>query len=150
MKLMKEASKKFVAVALASTMALSMLCGCSSKNEKKYDTSLNGTIILTFKDNQRDIVDFKGYCTNAACDNKVYQSLVTDEYIIDDSCNEKYYYPNLTKYILNHRDIISADSILSYLTADEMVKMFKDELTEEDVTIITKRILSNEEENIVK
>lgn len=150
MKLERNASKKFVAVALASTMALSMLCGCSSKNEKKYDTSLKGTMVLTLEDNQKDIVNFKGYCSNATCDNKLYKSLFTDEYIIDDSCKDKYYDADFTHRILNHRDIISADSILSYLTTDEMVKMLKDELTEEDVTIITKRILDTNEKSKVK
>lgn len=51
----------------------------------------------------------------------------------------------MTSYHLNHYNISSVDSIVSFLTADEIIKSSKGELTEDDVLNIVNRILEKED-----
>lgn len=150
--------RKVAALALVGTMATSILVGCGSKDSTTSfldGTTLEDTRVISFEDGHKDItnIEYIG-CNNRKCDcdKKMYRSIVTDEYFANDECKASIYYnhSNNNQYILNHYNIINDESIISYLTTDEIVKASKNELTEDDITNIISRIFTKEETQKLK
>lgn len=133
--------RNFVALALVGTMTTTMLVGCSSKASKTSfldGTILEDTRVISFDDGHKDIVKIYDNCFGKF---HHYKSIVTNELFAGKDC---------TTGMRNKYDISSDESILSYLTTDEIVKASKDELTEDDICNIISRIFTKEEEQKIK
>ena len=140
----KNLKVRIAALALSGAMVFTTLTGCAKKSYLS-NTDLEEAKVITYEDGNKDVVKHEGYCTSYSCDEKIYRSIVTNEYIVNDNCKEQYYTPApaFTSHYLNHYNIDSIDSIASYLTTDEIIKAAKGELTDDDVFEILKRILNN-------
>lgn len=121
---------------MASTIFAVGLTGCS----KQKESLLNGTVledsrVITFEDGHVDIAIMDKRCME---DDEVhhYRSIITDELFGSKSCKNVFIY---------HYDISSNESIVSYLTEDDLTKAMKKELTDEDIANIIKRIVSSDE-----
>jgi len=96
---------------------------------------LEDSRVITFEDGHVDIAIMDKRCME---DDEVhhYRSIITDEFFGSKSCKNVFIY---------HYDISSNESIVSYLTEDDLTKAMKKELTDEDIANIIKRIVSSDE-----
>lgn len=141
--------KSISAIALMGTMTLTGLTGCAKK-EKSFlsDTDLETTKVISFEDGHKDIAVIEGIRCGSTdnCTEKMYRSIITNEYFTNNECTGIRYFYGYKEPVLNHYDIINDESIVSFLTPEEIAKAAKGELTDEDVVTIVNRILSNEKE----
>lgn len=146
MKKIKNLKVRVAAVALIGTMTSISLVGCGNKNDSKTSflsgTVLESSMVLNFEDGHKDIVSFEENCPHVSCDSDVYRSIITNEYISNNDCTANSYNG---EYKLNHYDITYIESILSYLTSNDIEKAAKGELTEDDIFTIINRVLEKEE-----
>ena len=141
-KIDRKASQKIVALALATTMTTSVLSGCSSKNSKSNilgGTILENSRVITFEDGHIDIAvandnDYVGASTH---EHHHYKSIITNEKFASSECDFKLDY----KY-----EITNNESILMYLTPEEIAKATSEGLTNEDIKNIILRIFTEQEE----
>ena len=131
--------KQVVALSLVGTMAASMLTGCN--NDNNNESFLSGTIledtrVISFDDGHKDIAIAYDTCVGKF---NHYNSIVTNEFFSGKDCGKAK--RNFHKY-----NITSDESIISYLTLEEIVKASKSELTEDDISNIISRIFTKEEE----
>lgn len=146
MKKIKNLKVRVAAVALIGTMTSISLIGCGNKNDSKTSflsgTVLESSMVLNFEDGHKDIVSSEGHCPHLRCYSNVYRSIITNEYISTNDCTASYYKGD---HKLNHYDITCIESILSYLTSNDIKKAAKGELTEDDILTIIDRVLEKEE-----
>lgn len=141
-KLDKNKSKKIVALALATTITTGVLSGCNSKSK---DNLLDGTIlentrVITFEDGHIDIAtEINGrYLDLKSKEHNHYKSIITNEEFAPLECESSSIY---YKY-----EITTDESIVAYLTPEEIVKFTNEEVTSEDVKNILLRIFTEHEE----
>lgn len=145
MKNLKFNFKNLSALLLAGTVTLTgmSLSGCSEKQDKKDDnasilsgTILEGTRVVTFADGSKEIVKVE----SAGFNNKHYHytSVVSGDTFesTSSSCSQE----NIYRY-----DIISDESITSYLTTDEIINARKNGLSDKDIDQIFSRIYGQNE-----
>lgn len=127
--------RNVVALALVGTMATTMLTGCSNKKTAVLEgTHLESTKVITFSDNSKDIAVGIGVCGKTACSKSHmnYRSIITNETFTECPVSPV------------PRDIIYTETIMSYLTEEEIAKSLKGQLTEDDVANIISRIVIEE------
>lgn len=145
------------ALALVGTMTTGVLTGCGNNNKPSLldGTILEETRVISFDDGHKDIATIEDVSCNASgcnCSEKMYKSIVTDEYFSNDRCEASLFFKgvDLSGVILNHYSFIDDESIVVYLTTDEIVKASKGELTEDDISNIINRIFAKEDQNSVQ
>lgn len=153
-KIDRKSSKKIISFVLATIMIGSTTVGLSGCKKTKTsflsDTILEDTQVIEFEDGNKDIVKFyKLGCSSTSCDcnEKIYKSIITSEHLTDDICiaNKVFSGFDLEGHMLSHYNIVSTQSIKSFLTPEEIVKASKNELTEDDISNIISRIFTKEE-----
>ena len=128
-------NRRIAAFTMASTIFAVGLTGCSKQKESLLTgTVLEDSRVITFEDGHVDIAIRDKRCMD---DDEVphYRSIITNELFGSKSCK------NVLTY---HYDISSDESIVSYLTEEDLTKAIKKELTDEDIANIIKRIVSND------
>ena len=158
-KIDRKSSKRFGAFVLATIMIGSTAVGLSGCKKTKTKTSfldntiLEDTQVIEFEDGHKDIVivvDLGCSSDSCDCEQKIYKSIITNEYLTADICTSNKYciwsgYDS-TDYMLSHYNIVTTQGIISFLTTEEIVKASKNELTEDDISNIISRIFTKEEE----
>ena len=140
-KLDKNKSKKIIALTLATTITSSALSGC--KNNKK-DNLLAGTIleharVISFEDGHIDIVKIsENHIFIPQHKHNHYKSIITNEVFTIIEC--------YATTIEHKYEIKNDESIISYLTPEEISKFTADEATSEDIKNIILRIFIEHEE----
>lgn len=146
LKLDKNTSKRIVALALATTMTTGALSGCKSKDNLLDGTILENTRVITFEDGHIDIAENTRVKTNvdgnfdiaSEHNHNHYKSIITNECFSTSDCN--------LKAIDYKYEITSDESIVAYLTPEEIVKFATEEITNEDIKNIILRIFTEHEE----
>jgi hypothetical protein len=140
-KLDKNKSKKIIALALVTTITSSSLSGC--KNNEK-DNLLAGTIlerarVISFEDGHIDIVKIsENHIFIPQHKHNHYKSIITNEVFTTTECNAT---------VIEHKyEIKNDESIIIYLTSEEISKFAANEATNEDVKNIILRIFIENEE----
>ena len=140
-KLDKNKSKKIVALALATTITSGAMSGC--KNNSK-DNLLAGTIlerarVISFEDGHIDIVKIsENHIFIPQHEHNHYKSIITNEVFTTTECNAT---------VIEHKyEIKNDESIIIYLTSEEISKFAANEATNEDVKNIILRIFIENEE----
>ena len=153
-KIDKNTSKKIIAYVIIGTIGLTTLTGCNNNNESRSsflsNTVLEDTSVFTFEDGHKDLAKPLILCGMTYCqgkNHKLYRSIVTNEYFSDDDCVRECY---INGIILNKYNITSEESLINYLTTEEIAKAANNQLTEDDITNIINRIFSKEEKSIQK
>ena len=112
----------------------------NNKNDLFSGTILQSTSVITFEDGHKDIVKTIGNCSDSQY--KHYMSVLTGDYIKDISCNE-----NDKKIMVYHsRSIVNEESIVNYLTSDEISKALDGKLSNDELANIIVRIVGPQEE----
>ena len=144
LKINQKLMTKLSACVLVGSLTAMTLTGCS--NDK--DNLLEGTIlekacVITFEDGSKEIAVSDAYCKY---DNVfLYYSIVSGEYFSDDECPHIGMSETIHKY-----DIVQAEVITKYLTADDLTKASQGELTNDDVINIVTRVINPDVENKIK
>ena len=137
LKLDRKGSQKIVALALATTIATTTLSGCSLEKRQNIlkGTILENSRVITFEDGHIDIAT--KVPSGEDLGHIHYKSIITNEKFTSTECtwNGDYKY-----------DILSDESIVAYLTAEEIANATADGLTNEDIKNIILRIFSEHEE----
>lgn len=140
LKLDRNASKKIVAIALATTMTSGFFAGCSSKEKTNIldDTILENSRVITFEDGHIDIAveNNRDYSRAHEHEHIHYESIITGEWFTTSECD----------YPIYQYNIISDESIVAYLTPEEISKATIEGLTNEDIKNIISRIFTSHEE----
>lgn len=141
LKLDKNTSKRIVALALATTMTTGALSGCKSKDNLLDGTILENTRVITFEDGHIDIASENSHNYTfrlSEHNHNHYKSIITNERFSTSDCN-------LTAIDYKY-EITSDESIVAYLTPEEIVKFATEEITNEDIKNIILRIFTEHEE----
>jgi len=151
LKINKNLSKKLVSFVLVGTIGILTLSGCSGKNSNKSlleGTILENTSVVTFEDGTKDIARIEGVCVEGCgCTggHEVFNSIVTNEYYNSSECYINF--RNVVGTAMLKKYLITSDeSIIKYLTNEEIAKASKAGLTEEDIANILNRVFTKEEE----
>lgn len=140
-KLDKNKSKKIIALALATTITTSVLAGCkdNSKDNLLKGTILEAARVITFADGHIDIVKIsENHIFIPSHKHNHYKSIITNEVFTTIECN-------IT--LIEHKyEITTDESIVAYLTSEEISKFATNEATSEDVKNIILRIFIEHEE----
>lgn len=124
---------KGIVVGVSALTLLSALTACKS-TDPLDNTKLENARVITFEDGNKDVATYIGDCEN---DNKYghYRSLVTDEFYVNNNCNESF--ARIGEY---HYNIVNDENIGKYMTTDEIRKAMNDKLTDEEANEIILRI----------
>ena len=140
-KIDKTTSKKFITCLIIGTLTLNLLSGCDNNDANLLEGSiLEDTSVIMFENGRRDIVKISSFCSG---DYHHYNSVITGEIFADESCTAIYEDFWSTKPI-NKYNISGSESIIYYLTNEEIAKAAKKELTNDDIANILNRIFDNE------
>lgn len=142
LKLDKEKSKKIIALVLTSAL----LSGCNSKSNTQKNL-LEGTIlensrVVTFEDGHIDIAlnnnsEYKQYLGYSNHNHNHYISIITGEVFASEECD----------FNIDYKYAITTDeSIVSYLTPEEVAKATSEGLSDEDIKNIILRIFDEHKE----
>lgn len=129
-------NRKIAAFTMASTIFSVGLSGCSEGKESLLEgTILEDSRVISFEDGHVDIAIQTRGCEKV--DNEFhYQSIITKELFSSKTCKSTRMY---------HYDISSDESIIIYLTEEDIIKAMKNELTNEDIVKIVNRILDKKD-----
>ena len=143
LKVYKKIGKR-IAIISATMILGSSLAGCGNKKDSLLEnTILEQARVITFEDGHVDIAILESYCFY---DHPNYNSIITNEYFTTPECENKY-----TGYtLLKKENIINDESIVAYLTEEEIIKASKDKLTDDDITNIIARIIAKNEKEKTK
>jgi len=137
-------TKKMIALLMAGTMALTF-SGCDSNNSNISlldGTILEDALVITFEDGSKDIAIATNSCGHI--DSHYYfESIVSGLEYVSDKCSSNY--KTRQKYAIQ-----SNESIVKYITAEEIAKANKEGLTDDDINNIISRIFSESEKEIQK
>ena len=149
LKVYKKIGKK-IAIISGVMMLGSSLVGCGKNQNKALveNTLLEQARIITFEDGGMDIAIHKKYC-GFKCDDIIYKSIITNQYFSDTGC-ECHYLDITGEIIIAKENILKDESIVVYLTEEEIIKASNDELTKNDVTNILTRIISEKNNSKTK
>lgn len=135
---------KVVTLILASSLALFALTGCT-KTSVLDNSELSQTSVITYEDGTKDIVSAIGVCDTSKYSH--YESIITGEAISSKDCNDDYHwFHRRSRSILNHRIIINEESIIKYLTPEEVEKAINGKLVDNDIAAIINRVLTQTSE----
>ena len=138
LKLAKPSFKKG-AIITACTLSMMALSACGEKNLLE-NTILEDTKVITFEDGSKDIVYVREDCRKDGFEH--YYSIVTGEIIADDACKDN----KCSDKTLNCYEIKTVESIVKYLTQEELTKAVESEIKKEDISKIISRVLTDTEE----
>lgn len=141
LKIYKKVGRKIAII--GGTMLLSTsLIGCGNKKDSLLkNTLLEQSRVITFEDGHKDIVIHEQNCDHHD-GHSIYKSIITNEYITDEVCRQNY----VGLKLLEKYKIFKDESIVSYLTSEEIIKASNGELTKEDITNILVRIVTESQE----
>ena len=132
---------KIAAVFTCTTIVSSTLSGCVKEYGVLKGTELYDTSVVTFADGNKDVAHVIGYC-NFSCDNYDYVSLVNGTIYCGLDCE----HGRTTTQTVHHYDIVKEEPITFYLTAEELEKAGKGDLSSEDTASIITRIVTSKED----
>ena len=136
----KKDISKIVSYILAGSIAASTLTGCESKRDPILKgTILESTSVVTFEDGTKDIVLVDCYCTYDVYNH--YYSVISGEYFCSNKCET----PELSGSTHQY-EIINEEDIVCYLTALDVTKAMRGELSEDDIVDIVNRVLDSTED----
>lgn len=140
LKLTKTSFKKG-AIITACTLSMMALSACGKKDSLLKGTILESAQVITYEDGTKDIVKILEDCRKEKYHH--YYSVITGEYIADSSCGKNC---TSSKYELNRYEIETVESIVKYLTQEELTKAVESEIKKEDISKIISRVLTDTEE----
>lgn len=149
-------SKKLLALVAAGTVVLTFT-GCNTEGESLLDrTILENTQVVTFEDGHKDLAVIKTWCPENYEEEKdvhnIYKSIISGEHFACEECTQVKTSAASIGYSekINKCPILTSESIVEYLTSEEIVKANNDELTDEDINNIIARIFSEAEKESEK
>lgn len=131
---------------LAGTLIATMLTGCGKKESLLEGTILENTHVITFEDGTKDIAKPFDSCEMYSDDygNSIhYKSVVTSDFYSDLSCTAV----NPRGSMISHYPISKEESIVVYLTQEDIEKAMNNNLTDDDLITIVSRIMNPEEKS---
>lgn len=141
LKIYKKVGRKIAVIGGAMLLSASLI-GCGNKKDSLLkNTLLEQSRVITLEDGHKDVVIHEQNCQYHD-GHSVYKSIITNEYIIDEACRQTH----MGFEILEKYTILNDESIISYLTDDEIIKASNGKLTKEDVTNILVRIVTESQE----
>lgn len=142
LKIYKKTGKKIAIISSAMVLGTSLIgCGNNKKESLLKNTILEQSRVITFKDGHKDIAVHDTRCCYGD-EHFIYKSIITNEYFIDEACKQNY---NGLKSLVKE-NITTDESIVSYLTSEELIKATNEELTKDDIINILVRIVTEEKE----
>ena len=128
---------------LAGSLVSAALTGCGDKSADNLleGTILEGARVITY-DDVKDIATPKSLC-NGTRNSYHYKSAISGGYFADEKCTHS---KTDTGHAIQHCNIIDNESIIAYLTTDDLTKAYNGELTDEDIIAIISRAVEPENE----
>ena len=137
-----KATSKLLPFILVGSIATNTLtgCGCEERESILKGTILEGASIITFDDGSKDIAVAIDTCDSSFYSH--YYSVISGQYFSDDTCSQKF----IELQVNHHYAIDSEESIIGYLTLDDLEKAVQGTLNNEDVIAIFNRIVDSTSE----
>lgn len=134
-----KAISKLASCVLVGSIAANTLTGCGNDDRESVlkGTILEGASVITFDDGSKDISIAIESCSKSSYSH--YYSVITGEYFSDDTCTLGY----LESHVNHHYTIDNEESIIGYLTLDDLEKAAQGDLSKEDVIAIFNRIVDS-------
>ena len=141
LKMNPKVASKLATCVLVGSLSVTLLAGCSERDNLLEGTILENTCVVTFEDGSKDIVQAVGTCDDPQFNH--YSSVISGEKFGSKDCVSNV----IMGEVAHHYGIVCEENIIGYLTEEDIAKAMRGELEDDDIlAIVNRTVLQNVEE----